>query len=280
MSRYQDRLDNMVKGFNKEDLEQIQFTRDRIGIGTLERYTGSRSQDFQPYILLTNFSRYVKVFSEIFEEPIHEGSVMSVCHSKKNRISIINYTVGSPMAALLMELLSFIKPKATLMLGMCGGLRKEFAVGSFFLPNAAIRDEGTSDSFMPRQCPALSSFVIHRYVCEELERRKLRYHNGVIHTTNVRFWEFKKEIRDILKKERVQAIDMECATLFSVGFYYYVPVGALMLISDLPLQPKGIKTSKSASAVFKNHARKHIEAGITCMQNMQKDEKRGFHYHF
>jgi len=269
----------MVK-ITQKDLEEIEFTRDRIGIDTLERYSGSSSKDFQPYILLTNFSKYAKIFAQEMKEPLQEGSMMTVCHSKKNRISIINYGLGSPMAALLMELLSFIKPKATLMLGMCGGLRDDYKVGEYFLPVAAIREEGTSDAFMPKQCPALSSFVIQRYLAEELERRHMPYHNGVIHTTNVRFWEFKEELRSNLKRERVQTIDMECATLFMVGFYFFVPVGALMMISDLPLKPKGIKTAKSAKALFENNALDHIQTGITCLLNMQKDEKRGFHYHF
>lgn len=264
-----------------EDLEQInQFTRDRLGISTLERYTGSQVNDFQPYILLTNFFKYVKEFSEILKEPLHYGSVMVSCHSKKHGISIINYNVGSPMAALVMELLSFIKPKATLMLGLCGGLRPEHEVGNYFNPVAAIREEGTSDAYMPRQCPSLSSFVIQRYVCKELESRKLKYFTGVIHTTNVRFWEFNEEFKKTLLMERAQAIDMECATLFTVGFARFVPIGALMLISDLPLKPGGIKTTASAENIFNLHTKYHIEMGISILQNMKKNESIDLEYHF
>ncbi|MDR3492770.1 MAG: AMP nucleosidase [Gammaproteobacteria bacterium] len=272
----------MTDELDKKDMEQInQFTRDRVGISTLERYTGSKVEDFQPYILLTNFYKYVKNFSETLEEPIHHGSAMVVCHSKNNGITIINYSVGSPMAALVIELLSFIKPKATLMLGMCGGLRPEYEVGNYFVPVAAIREEGTSDAYMPKQCPSLSSFLIQRYVCEELEKRKLTYSNGVIHTTNVRFWEFNEDFKKTLAIERAQAIDMECATLFTVGFARYVPVGALMLISDLPLKPGGVKTASSAAEVFKQHTVFHSEMGISVLKAMQADEKeQGFDYHF
>ncbi|MBS0627384.1 MAG: AMP nucleosidase [Verrucomicrobia bacterium] len=264
-----------------KDLEQInQLIRDQVGINTLERYTGSQANDFQPYILLTNFFKYVKEFSEIVGEPLHHGSVMISCHSKKYGISIINYSVGSPMAALIMELLSFIKPKATLMLGLCGGLRDEHEVGNYFNPVAAIREEGTSDVYMPKQCPSLSSFVIQRYVCKELEKRNLKYFTGVIHTTNVRFWEFNEEFKKTLLSERAQAIDMECATLFTVGFAKFVPIGALMLISDLPLKSGGIKTSESAKNVFDLHTKYHVEMGIFVLQNIQKDEHLGLEYHF
>lgn len=264
-----------------EDLEQIEhFTRDRVGISTLERYTGSSREEFQPYLLLTNFKRYVVAFGERFGAEIRQGSAMRACHAPAAGISIIDYGVGSPVAALIIELLSFIRPKAVLMLGMCGGLRDAYAVGDFFNPVAAIREEGTSNAYMPAQCPALSSFVIQRFACEELERRELTYRTGVIHTTNVRFWEFNPAFCETLKAERVQAIDMECATLFTVGFARYVPVGALMLISDLPLKAGGVKTKESARRVFDEFSGVHLDAGITVLGNMQAQEGKGYRFQF
>jgi len=265
----------------REAMDQIdQYSRDRVGISTLERYTGSSAKEFQPYILLTNFKAYVDSFSQRFGIPLNQGSVMRACHSKKERITIIDYSVGSPVAALAMELLSFIKPKAVIMLGMCGGLRNDYKVGEFFNPVAAIREEGTSNAYMPFQCPSLSSFVIQRFIVEEIERRNHVYHTGVIHTTNVRFWEFNEEFKQTLRNERVQAIDMECATLFTVGFARYVPVGALMLISDLPLKKQGIKTAKSAKMIFEKYTKLHIDTGVSVVKNMQQKEKQGFGYQF
>lgn len=264
-----------------EDLEQVaQLTRDRVGISTLERYTGSGSAEFQPYILLTNFKRYLALFSERFGVEIRQGSAMRACHAPQAGISIVDYGVGSPVAALIIELLSFLKPRAVLMLGMCGGLRDEYAVGDFFNPVAAIREEGTSNAYLPPQCPSLSSFVIQRFACEELERRGLTYRTGVIHTTNVRFWEFNENFRTMLHSERVQAIDMECATLFTVGFARLVPVGALMLVSDLPLRAGGVKTKESARAVFESYAALHIDTGVAILANMQKSEGYGHGYQF
>jgi len=266
---------------SKEDMGQIdQFTRDRVAISTLERYTGSSVDEFQPYILLTNFQKYVDVFAERFKQPVRSGSVMRACHASEKRLSIIDYGVGSPVAALVIELLSFLKPKAVLMLGMCGGLRDEYKVGDFFNPAAAIREEGTSNAYMATQCPSLSSFLIQRFVCEELERRSIKYHTGVIHTTNVRFWEFNEDFKQMLADERVQTIDMECATLFTVGFARYVPVGALMLISDLPLKEGGVKTKESARIVFERFTSLHIDTGISVLMNMQEREEGGLRFQF
>lgn len=255
-------------------------TREQIGVSLLERYTGSSVDHFQPYILLTNFHSYINLFAATQNRRIITGSVMSVCHDEEKGISIINCGVGSPIAALVIELLSFLPTKATLMLGMCGGLRDDYVVGEYFNPVAAIREEGTSLAYMPERCPALSSFIIQRYVCEELERNHIKYHNGVIHTTNVRFWEFKEDFIKKLAEERVQAIDMECATLFAVGFAYKVAVGALMLITDMPMKLNGIKTKESAQNIFEQHATNHLQMGINVLCNMRKKEKEGFGYQF
>lgn len=260
--------------------ESIKLTQEIIGTALLERYTGSELEPFQPYILLTNFDKYVELFAKKFNLQLSKGSAMTACHNPKIGISIINFGVGSPVAALIAELLSLINPKATLMLGMCGGLRDGMQIGDYFNPVAAIREEGTSMAYMPPRSPSLSSFVIQRYVCEELERNKIKYHSGVIHTTNVRYWEFKETFKESLAEERSQAIDMECATLFTVGFVYKVAIGALMLITDLPLTQQGIKTKAIANEVFKSYASNQLQMGINILSNMRAIEIKGFDYQF
>lgn len=252
----------------------MKTTKRKIAIDTLERYAGSKFGDFQPYILLTNFPYYVEIFSKKFNSAISHGSTMQVSHCKKEKMSIVDFRIGSPTAALVIDLLSFTKPRAVLMLGMCGGLKKNHNIGDFFNPVAAIRADGTSDHYMPQKVPALSSFVIQRFICEELDRNNLHYHTGVTHTTNIRFWEFEKEFKKKLVEEKVQVIEMECATLFTAGFARYVPVGALLLISDLPMTSKGIKNKKSATNIFKKFAGLHINIGITTLQNIRKTQNR------
>ena len=254
---------------------------DRITIGVvgenvLKRYTGSGAAEFQPYILLVNFKKHVDIFSKNTNCPVISGAAMDVCHSSVLGISVINFGVGSPLAALIIELLSFIKPKATLFLGTCGGLRDNFKIGEYFNPVAAIREEGTSFAYLPERCPSLSSFVIQRYVCEELERNSIIYHNGVIHTTNLRFWEFKEKFKQNLLEEQSQAIDMECATLFTVGFACKIAVGALIMITDLPLKLSGIKIQNSPEDV----SIRHFSMGINVLKNMRANEADGFGYKF
>jgi AMP nucleosidase len=256
------------------------LTREAVGFGLIERYTGSPIDHFQQYILLANTKQYVETFADIYNRRIIQGSTMSACHDENNHIYIIHYGIGSPVAALIAELLSFIKPKATLMLGMCGGLRGEYSIGDHFNPVAAIREEGTSNAFLPERCPALSSFIIQRFVCEELERRKKKYYSGIVHTTNLRFWEFKEEFKQKLLEERAHVIDMECATLFTVGMMYKIAIGSLLLISDLPLRPEGIKTKDTAKAIISEYSGDHIKMGVDILLAMQKKEAEGFGYQF
>ena len=247
--------------------------REKIGRDSLERYTNSRVSHFQSLILLTNFSQYMTLFSEKAGKKVSRGSLMEVCHWNEENISILNFGVGSPLAALVIDLLSFVDPVAILMLGLCGGLRRKHRIGDFFNPVAAIRDEGTSNHYMPPSVPALASFTVQKAVAMEVEKTDHFYHTGVVHTTNYRMWEFDNEFRETLKSEKVSAIEMECATLFSAGFSRNLNVGALLLISDLPRTRRGIKTKESSRMVFKKHADPHLTLGIDVLRHIREMEQ-------
>ncbi len=241
---------------------------EKIAIDTLERYSGSSVKDFQPSLLLTNFPRYVDYFAESRGVPIIEGSVFTVAHCPKEKVSILDFKIGSPAAALVVDLCAFLPIEASLILGMCGGLRRNYKVGDYFVPIASIRSEGTSDFYFPPEVPAMANFMVQKHVTNILEQSGETYHIGITHTTNKRFWEFNEPFIENLKKTRPQSIEMECATLFMAGYYHKLPLGALLLISDLPLGKKGIKTKKSSEKVFKEHMGQHVELGIKTMKDL------------
>ncbi len=244
----------------------------------LERYTGSKLKDFQKYILLTNFAKYLDVFAERYDAEQHTGSMWSAIHSTECKVSMIDFKMGAPTAALVIELLSVLDPQAVLFLGMCGGLHNSLKVGDFILPMAAIRDEGVSQHFIPPQVPSLPTFKIQKFVSQMLVDAGQDYRTGVVHTTGYRFWEFDDEFKRKLYKERAIAIEMECSALFSVGFVSKTPIGALLLVSDLPLQKGGIKTKKSASNVFESFTKQHINIGIRAITEIQARGEHIRHY--
>ena len=244
----------------------------------LMRYTGSLLKDFQRQIILTNFDYYLVRFNKVCGGVFSAGTVMKASHSKKLNVTMIDFRIGAPSAALIAELLSVVNPKAVLFLGMCGGLHRSLKIGDFILPMAAIRDEGASQHFMPSQVPALPTFKIQKFISQMLVERGMDYRTGVIHTTDYRFWEFDDEFRKELYQERAIGIDMECASLFVAGFASKVPIGALLLVSDLPWKRKGIKTRKSAAGVFRKYTDIHLEMGIRSMSEIAERGEHIRHY--
>ncbi len=236
----------------------------------LPRYTGRKLEDFGDYILLTNFMNYVEKFSNFFKTPVLGGD-KNMPNATAEGITIINFGMGSPNAATVMDLLSAIKPKGVLFLGKCGGLKVENKLGDFILPIAAIRNEGTSVDYLPSEVPALPAFNLQRAVSHVLRDSGYDYWTGVVYTTNRRVWEYDGKFKKLLKKTRAMAIDMETATLFTVGFANKIPTGALLLVSDQPMISAGVKTSESDELVTLEYVETHIQAGINALLEIKNN---------
>jgi AMP nucleosidase len=256
-----------------EDFYYESEMQEVVARDTLERYSGSPVSDFQPYLILTNFPRYVEYFAETRKCEIVNGAMFNVAHCPKEGISILDFKIGSPAAALIIDLCSFLPITAVLLLGMCGGLRPDYQLGEYMVPVASIRGDGTSDFYFPPEVPALANFSVQKVVTDVLEEEKAPYHTGITHTTNKRFWEFNADFRNRLKATRPQAVEMECATLFCASYSHHFPLGALLLISDLPFSPGGVKTKKSSDLIFTNFMSDHIEKGIRIIHRLKKVER-------
>ncbi len=253
----------------QNELKEENFARE-----TLERYSGGPASAFQSNLLLTNFPRYVDYFAKVRGVPVIEGSMFKVAHSPQEEISILDFKIGSPAAALVVDLCSFLPFKSSLLLGMCGGLRRRYQVGEYLIPVASIRGEGTSDFYFPSQVPALANFLMQKAATDVMEQQKAIYHIGITYTTNSRFWEFNEEFKSLLKATKAQAIEMECATLFAASYKRKFTLGALLLISDLPLNHSGIKTKKSSEFVYERYMPDHIEKGVQILKAARSMQAR------
>ena len=242
-------------------------TKEEIVENWLPRYTGLELKDFGKYILLTNFSNYLLMFSKMHNaEIVGLGRPFQVCTA--NNISMINFGMGSPNAATVMDLLSALKPKAALFLGKCGGLKRKNKLGDLILPIAAIRGDGTSTDYFPKEVPALPSFALQKAISTTIRDHGMDYWTGTVYTTNRRVWEHDAAFKTYLRKIRCMAIDMETATIFMTGFYNKIPSGALLLVSDSPMTPEGVKTAESDKTVTTNYAQKHLAIGIDSLQEL------------
>lgn len=254
-------------------------TKDEIVADWLPRYTGVPLENFGKHVLLTNFDNYVDIFAEKFGVPV-EGKDKAMRSATAGKITIINFGMGSANAATIMDLLSAISPKACLFLGKCGGLKKKNKIGDMVLPIAAIRGEGASTNYFPSEVPALPAFNLQRAVSHSVREHNLDYWTGTVFTTSRRVWEHDEEFKQYLRSIRAMAIDMETSAIFIGGFSNKIPTGALLLVSDQPMVPEGVKTSKSDTKVTSGFVDKHIQIGIDSLNEIINKGKSVRHLRF
>lgn len=242
-------------------------TKQEIVNNWLPRYTDTPVRDFGKYILLVNFDDYLNLFSAWYNVPVR-GVGKPMPNVTADGITLINFGMGSPNAATVMDLLGAVKPQACLLLGKCGGLKKKNNLGDLILPIAAVRGEGTSNDYFPPEVPALPAFNLQKAVSATIRKYRRDYWTGTVYTTNRRVWEHDEKFKAYLRLIRVMAIDMETATLFSAGFYNRIPTGALLLVSDQPMTPSGVKTARSDRQVTKNFLEIHLRIGIDSLKEL------------
>lgn len=233
----------------------------------LPRYTGTELKEFGEYIILVNFSAYLELFAKINNVEI-KGRERSMPSATAGNITMIKFGMGSANAATIMDLLSAIQPKAALFLGKCGGLKLKNQLGDYILPIAAIRGEGTSDDYFPPEIPALPAFNLQKAISTTIREQNRDYWTGTVYTTNRRVWEHDEEFKDYLRKTRAMAIDLETATIFTVGFANEIPTGALLLVSDQPMISSGVKTEKSDKIVTEKFMEDHVRIGIESLNQL------------
>ena len=254
-------------------------TKKEIVENWLVRYTGQALEDFGEYILLTNFDHYLDRFCSIHGVSVRDKTKPMPCATSKG-ITMINFGMGSANAATIMDLLSAIHPKAVLFLGKCGGLKKKNQLGDLILPIAAIRNEGTSNNYLPPEVPALPAFSLQRAVSSTIREHARDYWTGTVFTTNRRVWEHDNAFKKYLKQTRSMAIDMETATIFTVGFANKIPSGALLLVSDQPMIGTGIKTQESDDKVTSSFVDEHLLIGIDSLKELKEGGRSVKHLRF
>lgn len=242
-------------------------TKKEIVANWLPRYSDTDLDAFGKYVLLVNFEDYLQKFSEWYGVPIR-GLEKPMPNVTAEGITLINFGMGSANAATVMDLLSSINPKAALFLGKCGGLKKKNKIGDLILPIAAIRGEGTSNDYFPPEVPALPAFNLQKAVSTTIRNHDRDYWTGTVYTTNRRVWEHDKAFKTYLRRIRAMAIDMETATLFTTGFHNQIPTGALLLVSDQPMIPEGIKTAESDRHVTQEYLDMHLQIGIDALKEL------------
>ncbi|MFH1241011.1 MAG: AMP nucleosidase [Pseudomonadota bacterium] len=235
---------------------------------TLERYTNCSLENFCDHVVITNFKQYTKAFRDLTQGEYFEGN-FRIVNAKDMNCTMIDFGIGSPQAALLINCLAYLDNlKSVIMLGMCGGIDDILEIGDFVVPSAAIRGEGTSRHYLPLEFPAIPASSVNLFCIGAVRKIGLNPRCGIVYTTDRRLWEFDDEFVEYLRQQRILAIEMELATLFSVAYRYEVPIGSIMLVSDMPLQKKGIKGKRLHGEVYSKYMEIHLNVAIDAVQNL------------
>jgi len=255
-------------------------TKEQIVSNWLPRYTGVALSDFGEYIILVNFNLYVELFAKWNGVEI-KGRDRPMTNATAHNITIINFGMGSPNAGTVVDLLTAIMPKAILFLGKCGGLKtSKNNIGDLILPIAAIRGEGTSNDYLPPEVPALPAFALQKAISTTIREHEKDYWTGTVYTTNKRVWEHREDFKQYLTELRALAIDMETATIFIAAFKNKIPAGALLLVSDMPMMPDGVKTEESDRKVTSDYLEEHLKIGIDSLEKLIENAQTVRHLRF
>jgi len=244
------------------------ITKEEIVRNWLPRYTGTPLEEFGEHILLVNFADYVEKFARDNSCPVRGAAAAMQTATSPDGITIINYGIGSPNAATIMDLLSAVKPKACLFLGKCGALKKNIKPGDFILPIGALREGSASSHYFPPEVPALPSFNLQKTVAMVINRHGREYWTGTVYSTNRRVWEHDEKFKEYLSHVRAEGIDMETSTIFLVGFANHIPKGALLLVTDSPMVPEGVKTEASDARIMREYLDLHLTIGVETLREV------------
>lgn len=276
-----DNLDEDVWDFTQKKLFLFKAERIDLSIDRLQHYTGTSAEDFQRYILFTNYDMHVEVFLKKFPDcvkPSRPGVQMPAYHHKLDDnlgVTLVNIGVGPSNAKTCTDHVAVLRPDVMIMVGHCGGLRNHQEIGDFVLASGYMRSDGVFDDILPKSVPLTPNYLLNIHLQNALEKYQLNYRLGTVYTTDNRNWEFvKKRTVEEINMSRSIAIDMESATVATNGFRYRVPNATLLCVSDKPLHGKP-KLSGAAQNFYQNSKEKHLEVVLTAIEEIKKANPSG-----
>ncbi len=161
--------------------------RTDFSLARLTHYTGTPAEDFQRYILFTNYNRYVDEFVDWAGQKLGTGDYVALSGAgglhldaptenararlsdtawrrhqmpayhliapDRSGITLVNIGVGPSNAKTICDHLAVLRPEAWLMIGHCGGLRPTQKIGDYVLAHAYLRDDHVLDPVLPPEIP-------------------------------------------------------------------------------------------------------------------------------
>lgn len=276
------RIDEDLLDFTRKKLFLFGPERVDLSLQRLEHYTGTRAEDFQRYILLTNYGMHTEVFARMHPEctkPSRPDAQMPAYHHQEGQnagLSIVNIGVGPSNAKNFTDHVAVLRPDAVLMVGHCAGVRNHQEIGDFVLASGYMRADRLLDEALPTSVPLAPNFLLNRYLAQVLSDRNRPYRLGTVYTTADRNWELSlgRVLRD-LKVSRSIAVDMESATVAANGFRYRIPHATVLRVSDKPLHGKP-KLPGEAKRFHEASKSEHLSVVVEALKLAKQDFPEGF----
>ncbi|MCQ8184719.1 AMP nucleosidase [Parvularcula maris] len=291
------------------------FTAERTdySLNRIRHYTATDPEHFQPFVLLTNYQRYVDEFviwakeevsagrAELLVEPggrvtgadgepsappapkLPQMPAYHLVRKGQRGVTLVNIGVGPSNAKTITDHLAVLRPHVWLMIGHCGGLRRTQRLGDYVLAHAYLREDRVLDHALPPSIPlptlAEVQLALSQAVSDEtgLSGAELKQHlrTGTVVTTDDRNWELRfEELAVLLNQSRAIAIDMESATVAAAGYRYRVPYGTLLCVSDRPIHGE-IKLPGMANAFYQARVGQHLKIGLRTLELLRSEADKG-----
>ena len=157
------------------------------------------------------------------------------------KVSAMSTGMGGPSVAIGVEELHELGVHTILRVGTCGALQPGIKMGDLVIALAAVRSEGTSDGYVPREYPAVASLHVIEALVEACEAAKVPHHVGLMRSVDALYSDLvpaqmprpdlKAEL-EMWTKAGVIGNDMEASTLYVVSRIRGMRAGTVCLCVD------------------------------------------------
>ncbi len=169
------------------------------------------------------------------------------------RMAAASTGIGAPSTAILVEELAKIGVRRMIRVGNSGGLQPELALGDLVITTGAVRDDGTSRSYVLPEYPAVSDWAVVAALVGAARARGVRHAVGVTWSLDAfyarnavldpdgaiasmsfggyRAPELAERIEQ-MRAARVQNCEMESGILLTLAGLFGLQAGCICVVSD------------------------------------------------
>lgn len=148
------------------------------------------------------------------------------------RVTVATHGIGGPSAAIVVEELAMLGAKLIVRLGTCGGLVEGIRVGDAVVAlGAAYLRGGTVGMYTGELCyPAVADPEVSLELQRALLEEGFNVWRGLVASSDA--FHAEEENLPLWSSLGIIAVEMECATIFSVARLRNIRVGAALLVID------------------------------------------------